>query len=161
MQCGLLALWAALRSVIPQPCSPTRCCPFVEPNRSLPLAPMLPVTAALCGNQVHQLHYSLLPARGKASQSWARALQNCPHFLESGRTLCLAPCSLPLDYLRPGWETPWPAVLATNPKKGPGSPCPVGFLGLCHFSSCWKMNVFPTGVLALGHHAGHCQREAG
>lgn len=160
MQRGLLALWAALRSVIPRPCSPSRCCPFVEPNRSLPLAPMLPVTAVLCGNRVHQVHYSLLPARGKASQSWARALQRRPLLSGMGRTLCPAPCSLTLHYfltatVRPGWETP------SNPKKGPGSPCPLGFPGLCHFSSCWKMNVFPTGVLALGHHAGHCQREAG
>lgn len=109
MQRGLLALWAALRSVIPRPCSPSRCCPFVEPNRSLPLAPMLPVTAVLCGNWVHQVHYSLLPARGKASQS--RALQRRPLLSGMGRTSCPAPCSLPVHYfltatVRPGWETP-------------------------------------------------------
>lgn len=154
MQRGSLALWAALRSLIPQPCSPTRCCPFVEPNRSLPLAPMLPGTAALCGNGVHQVHYSLLSARGKASQSWARVhCKDLPYFLGRVEHCALPPAPrwLPKSCSEaPGWETLWPAVLAMNPKKGPGSPCPVEFPGLCHFSSCWKMNVFPHWCLSPG-----------
>lgn len=64
----------------------------MEPNRSLPLAPMLPVTAVLCGNRVHQVHYSLLPARGKASQLWARALQRPPPTFWNGANI--VPCPL-------------------------------------------------------------------